>query len=596
MTVNEKIAYIRKKMEENCIDAILVPSADPHMSEYVSDHWKTRAFVSGFSGSAGTFVITREMSGLWTDGRYYVQAAKELAGSEATLFRAADADCPSPVQYLKNQLSEGSIIGLNGRLFSAAELKKMRKDFSEKGMEIDISVDYANDLWEKEGRPAEIFTEAYALDVIYTGKSASEKLTALREKLTALHADAIAVSKLDNIAWLFNLRANDVENNPVLIAYAWISPDEAILFTEQNRISSELTAMLGEEGISLRSYEEIYDFLAQTDKKFRVLCDEKELNSALWDAMEQNETLTVMAGEDPIFLMKACKNSTENTNTQNAYRKDGCALAEFYGWLYEELEKGTELTEYQCSEKLAEFRHAQPLNRGDSFGAIVAYRENAAMMHYAPKADSSAKLERKSFLLIDSGGQYLDGTTDITRTFALGPINETERHDFTLALKGSIALMEATFKYGQSGSQLDVLCREYFWREGLDYRCGTGHGVGFMLNVHEGPQGFGSPVKLEEGMVLTVEPGVYREGEHGIRTENVVHVIKKEMTEYGQMMGFENFTLVPIDRNCLEVSIMTDYEIDWLNRYHEKVWHEISPLVSERARKWLEKYTAPVSR
>lgn len=596
MTVNERIAYIRRKMEADSIDALIIPSADPHMSEYVSDHWKTRAFVSGFSGSAGTFVITREMSGLWTDGRYYVQAAKELSGSEATLFRAADADCPKPVQYLADKLPEGSVVGLNGRLFSAAELKKMRADFSEKGIEIDIAADYANELWEKEGRPAELFTPAYALDAVYTGQTAAEKLAALREKLAGLHADAIVLSKLDNIAWLFNIRANDVENNPVVIAYAYVTPDEALLFTEQSRIPAELAASLKKEGISLRGYEEIYDFLAATDKTARVLCDEKELNSALWDTVEQNESLTAVPGEDPIFLMKACKNPTENANTQNAYRKDGCALAEFYGWLYEELAKGTELTEYGCAEKLAEFRHAQPLNRGDSFGAIVAYRENAAMMHYAPKPDCSAKLEPRSFLLIDSGGQYLDGTTDITRTFALGPINDTERHDFTLALKGSIALMEATFKYGQSGSQLDVLCREYFWREGLDYRCGTGHGVGFMLNVHEGPQGFGSPVKLEEGMVLTVEPGVYREGEHGIRTENVVHVVKGEMTEYGQMMKFENFTLVPIDRNCLDLTIMTDYEIDWLNRYHEKVWTEISPLVSDRARNWLKAYTAPVSR
>ena len=294
--------------------------------------------------------------------------------------------------------------------------------------------------------------------------------------------------------------------------------------------------------------------------------------------------------------MKACKNEVETKNTHNAYRKDGCALAEFYGWLFEELKKGTTLTEWDCSEKLAEFRRAQPLNRGDSFTAIVAYRENAAMMHYAPKPDCSKTLERSHMLLIDSGGQYLDGTTDITRTFALGEISDEERHDSTLALKGSLALMEAVFKEGISGSQLDVLCREYFWREGLDYRCGTGHGVGFMLNVHEGPQGFGSPVKLKEGMVLTVEPGVYTEGSHGIRTENVVTVVKGEKTEYAQFLKFELFTLVPIDTKCLDVTMLTDHELDWLNRYHQHVWEELSPLVSPRAKAWLEDATKPLSR
>ena len=596
MTVNEKISRIRARMAEGGIDAVIIPSADPHMSEYVSDHWKTRAYVSGFSGSAGTFVITREMSGLWTDGRYYVQAAHELEGSEAVLFRASDAGCPTPSGYLAENLPEGSTVGLNGRLFSAAELKKMRGGFSKKGIRVDIAVDYANELWETDGRPADIFTEAWQLDTCYTGQSAAEKLSALREKLSALSADAIVVSKLDNIAWLFNIRANDVENNPVVIAYAYAGPEEAVLFTDQGRIPAALAASLAEEGVALRGYEEIYDFLARTEEKARVLCDEKELNSALLTAVEENAALTAVPGEDPIFMLKACKNEVENRNTANAYRKDGCALAEFYGWLFEELEKGTPLTEYACSEKLGEFRRAQPLNRGDSFGAIVAYRANAAMMHYAPKAEGSAPLAKEGMLLIDSGGQYLDGTTDTTRTFALGPINETERHDFTITLKGSIALMEAVFKYGASGSQLDVLSRQYFWREGLDYRCGTGHGVGFMLNVHEGPQGFGSPVKLEEGMVVTVEPGVYREGEHGIRTENVVRVVKGEMTEYGQMMRFENFTLVPIDVNCLDLSLLSDSEIMWLNRYHERVRAEISPLVSGRARKWLEKYTAPVSR
>ena len=598
MTVNERIAWVRRRMEENGIDACIIPSADPHMSEYVSDHWKTRAYISGFSGSAGTVVITREMSGLWTDGRYYVQAAKEIAGSEVTLFRAADQGCPTPSAYLAEQLPEGAVVGVNGRLFSAGAVEKMRGEFSKKGIVLELRADYANELWEtvEKTRPAEVFTEAFLLDVQYAGRSAAEKLAELRENLEKAGADAIAVSKLDNIAWLFNIRSDDIENNPVVISYAFISAEEALLFTENSRVPEAVRSGLEKEGVSLRPYEEIYSYLEKLDGQLRVLCDKQELNGELLSCIEENEALTAVPGEDPIPLMKACKNETENRNTHNAYLKDGCALAEFYGWLYEELAQGTALTEYDCVEKLAEFRRAQPLNRGDSFGAIIAYRENAAMMHYAPKPGASKKLDKSHFLLIDSGGQYLDGTTDITRTFALGEVNETERFDFTLTLKGSIALLEAVFKYGTSGKQLDALCREYFWREGLDYRCGTGHGVGFMLNVHEGPQGFGSDVKLEEGMVLTVEPGVYREGEHGIRTENVVEVVKGDDTEYGQMMRFCMFTLVPIDTNCLDVSMLTDHEIAWLNAYHERVWEKVSPLVSERAKNWLYRYTRPISR
>lgn len=594
MTANQRIEKIRRLMTENGVDACIIPSADPHMSEYFSDHWKTRAFVSGFKGSAGTFVITKAMSGLWTDGRYYVQAAKELSGTEATLFRASEPDCPSPTAYLCKELPEGSTVGFNGQLFSAVSVEKMEKEFAAHNFKMNSAVDFANDIWED--RPEETLTEVYRLDVCYTGRSAAEKLTDLREQLKKDHADAIVVSKLDNIAWLYNIRSNDVEDNPVVISYAYVSPEEAILFADDSRISSEVKTSLKAEGVSILPYNAIYTFLSDREAEERVLCDRSELNYSLYNAVKGNAALTAVLGTDPIFLMKACKNEVETKNTHNAYRKDGCALAEFYGWLFEELKKGTTLTEWDCSEKLAEFRRAQPLNRGDSFTAIVAYRENAAMMHYAPKPDCSKTLERSHMLLIDSGGQYLDGTTDITRTFALGEISDEERHDSTLALKGSLALMEAVFKEGISGSQLDVLCREYFWREGLDYRCGTGHGVGFMLNVHEGPQGFGSPVKLKEGMVLTVEPGVYTEGSHGIRTENVVTVVKGEKTEYAQFLKFELFTLVPIDTKCLDVTMLTDHELDWLNRYHQHVWEELSPLVSPRAKAWLEDATKPLSR
>ena len=599
MTTNQRISALRSRMAENHIDGCIIPSADPHMSEYVPDHWKTRASLSGFSGSAGTFALTQKESGLWTDGRYYVQAEKELSGSEVKLFRTAEPDCPKPEAYLAEQLPEGSAVGVNSCLFSAKEIAHLRKTFSEKGIKLVCDVDYANELWEsrvgEEQRPSVSFTPLYLLDPKYAGKTREEKLAALREALAKAKVDAIAVSKVDNIAWLFNIRSADVPNNPVVTAYAYVAKDSAVLFTEESRIPPEAREALAASGVTLAPYEGIYPFLAGRKTKERILCDKEELNGRLFTLIEENPALTPVPGEDPIFLMKARKNETENQNTRNAYLKDGCALAEFYAWLFAELDKGTPLTEYDCAVKLGEFRHAQPLNRGDSFTAIVAYRENAAMMHYAPQKEGSKRLEKANLLLIDSGGQYLDGTTDITRTFALGPITDTERHDFTLTLKGSIALLTAVFKSSTSGRELDILCREHFWREGLDYRCGTGHGVGFMLNVHEGPQSFKVSVPFQEGMVVTIEPGVYREGQHGIRTENVVEIVKGEKTEYAQFLKFSLFTLFPIDTSCLDLSLLTAEETAWLDSYHSLVWEKLSPLVSPQAKEWLRKYTRPVA-
>ena len=480
MTVNEKIAKIRERMTENHIDAVIVPSADPHMSEYYSEHWKTRAWLSGFTGSAGSFVITQSVAGLWTDGRYYVQAEKQLSGSEGVLFKMNEPETPKIHEYLAKELPENAVVGINGQLFSVAYVKEMQKAFKKKNIQIDNQVDYANDLWED--RPAESATAVYNLPVKYAGKSAQQKIEELRGKLEAAGAEAIFVNALDGIAWLYNIRANDVACTPVAVAYAYVSKENAILFTNTARVDADVLRVLSENGITMRPYEDVFEYAANIKHQQVVLCDERELNFSLYHTLTNNSNLTLLEGDDPIKLMKAIKNEVETKNTYEAYLQDGIAEAEFYGWLFEALEKGETITEYQASQKLYSFREQRENFKGDSFTAILAYRDNAAMMHYAPKAEGSAVIKPEHFLLNDSGGQYFTGTTDTTRTFAMGELTDEERRDYTIVLKSVIAMSTAVFKEGMTGYGLDILCREGLWKYGLDYRCGTGHGVGYMLN------------------------------------------------------------------------------------------------------------------
>lgn len=595
MTANEKIAQIRELMNKNGVNAIIIPSADPHMSEYFSDHWKTRVWVSGFTGSAGTYVITEKAAGLWTDGRYYVQAEKQLAGSEGVLFKASEPDTPKPYEYLAQELPENAVVGINGQLFSTSFIKLMKEAFAKKNIQIKGDVDYANDIWED--RPEESATEIYTLPVEFAGKSAAQKITELREKIKEEGADAIVINTLDGIAWLYNIRANDVACTPVAIAYAYVSQEDAILFTNTKRVNENVLRVLSENGITMRSYEDVFEYVAGIKKNLRVLCDEKETNYGLYSAVQENENLTIVSAKNPVTLMKAMKNDVETKNTYEAYLQDGIAEAEFYGWLFEALENGETITEYQASEKLYSYREQRKHFKGDSFVPILAYKDNAAMMHYAPKADNSAVINPSHFLLNDSGGQYLTGTTDTTRTFAMGELTDEERRDYTLVLKSVIAMSTAVFKEGTVGYGLDVLCRGVLWKYGLDYRCGTGHGVGYMLNVHEGPHSLGNrDIKLQPGMVLTIEPGIYTEGSHGIRIENTAVIAKGEKTEYGQFLHFDTFTVVPIDTTPLKLEMMNQEEIDWLNDFNRHAYETVAPYVSERAEKWLKKASAPISK
>lgn len=599
MTVNEKIALVREKMAKAGVAALIIPGADPHLSEYFSHHWGTVTYISGFTGEAGTFCITDTVAGLWTDGRFYTQANLELAGSEAVLFRAAEPETPSIPQYLCQQLPAGATVGLNGSLFSAAAVKKMKEQFAEKGILLNSHCDFANEVWEQDSlspRPVEEHTEIYTLEERFSGCSAADKLSRLRQTLKEEGADALIISRLDNIAWLYNLRADDVLNNPVLISYAFVSQQDAKLYTDLSRLPSPVAEELQNNGIFVQPYEEIFSDLAQLEQELTVLCDENEANFNLYEAAANNKHLKTLNKTSPIPLMKALKNEVETNNTFHAYLLDGCAEAEFYAWLEEEMDNGVSLTEWDLSEKIHEFRLAQEDNKGDSFTAIIGYKENAAMMHYAPTAEQSKKLEKEGLLLNDSGGQYLWGTTDTTRTIALGKISDEERRDFTLVLRSVIDLTNAHWLEGTSGKELDILSRNAFWQLGLNYRCGTGHGVGYLLNVHEGPQSFKSTVPLQEGMVLTIEPGVYTEGSHGIRTENTVVVRKGERTEYGQFYHFETFTVVPIDTSCLDMNLLEDEHIDWINSYHAHVLATVGPHVSQRAQEWLKKACLPIGR
>ena len=595
MTTNEKITRIRQLMARDQVQAVIIPSGDPHMSEYFSEHWKTRRFVSGFTGSVGTYVITENASGLWVDGRYYVQAEKQIADSEAVLFRASEPDCPTFSQYLLDNLAPNSVVGLNGKLFSLSMMEQMQQLFAQKGITLNIQADYGNDIWED--RPAEEYTPAYYFDEKYCGKSAAQKLSEVRDALAKQGCDALVVGRLDNSNWLFNVRANDIPNSPIAISYGFVSSDQAVLFTALSRVSAQAAEQLAKNGVTLREYEDIYPFLSSLQTDARVLCDPDEVNYLLYNQMQNNSHLTLVKGVDPIPMMKAVKNETEIANTRLAYLKDGCAEAEFYGWLFEALEKGETVTEWKCSQKIAEFRAQQKHYVSESFTAIIAYRENAAMMHYAPLPQACSTIERENMLLNDSGGQYFTGTTDTTRTFAMGELTDEERRDYTIVLKSVIAMSTAVFKEGMTGYGLDILCREGLWKYGLDYRCGTGHGVGYMLNVHEGPQSLGDrTTKLQPGMVLTIEPGIYTEGSHGIRTENTAVVAMGEKTEYGQFYHFETFTVVPIDTTPLKLEMMTNEEIEWLNAFNQHAYQTVAPHVSPRAEQWLKKATAPISK
>ena len=594
MDIDGKIASLREAMKQEGISAYIIPSNDPHMSEYVSEHWKSRAYFSGFSGSAGTLVVTEQTSGLWTDGRYYIQAIEQLSGSEISLFKIGEKSVPGYIEYLLQEVQPGSVVGLDGKLFSTVMVKSMEKFFKRKKIILKTHIDIIDEVWKD--RPEQVLTPVYLHDQCFTGRSCKEKLAAVRVELKKRHVDAYVLSELASIAWLLNIRASDIEFNPMAIAYAYITMDKAYLCIEGSRLPIDVSMKLKAEGVEIKKYDEIENILKGINKPTKVFCCSHNLNYYLYGLLDKNLSVKILEGEEIVIDLKAVKNEVEIQNIRIAHIKDGCALVHFMVDFEKRMKNNEQVTEYDLVDSLKAARKNQAHNMGESFASIIAYKENAAMMHYTPTRTQTKVIKKSGMLLIDSGGQYLEGTTDITRTFALGNVTEEERRHYTLVLKAHIAMAKAIFMEGTTGGNLDILARAPIWAEGIDYKCGTGHGVGFFLGVHEGPQGLKmtNHIPIKEGMLITNEPGIYIEGKHGVRIENILIVKTYRENEYGKFYQFETVTYFPIDTTPIDLNLLTFEEKEWLNQYHALVYERLSPFLSDEALQWLTVHTRPI--
>ncbi|HEY8499126.1 MAG TPA: aminopeptidase P family protein [Clostridia bacterium] len=592
MNVNDKIQLLREHMKKNGLDAYIIPSPDPHLSEYVADHWKARTWISGFTGSAGTFAATMEESGLWTDGRYFIQAEKQLACSEIQLFKMGIQGVPTYTEWIAGKLKNGECVGFDGRTVSVSDFREMEKKLSAKGIRIDKSRDLVGSIWED--RPQIPSVTVFNHDIKYTGMSAKEKIEKVREEMKKANADNYLISSLDDIAWLFNIRGGDVPFICVTIAYALISTDRAYLFINPAKVPDDVLKTLNDNEVEVLDYGAVREKVEQLDNQQSIAFDVKRTNCWLYDAIPSGCRRIEI--DEITAELKAVKNETEIENFKKCQISDGVAMVKFLIWLEKNVGR-QEISEITVSEKLKQLRSEQPDNIGPSFETIAGYKDHGAMMHYSATENSKYMLEDKGLMVLDSGGQYLSGTTDTTRTIVFNEISEEEKTDFTLVLKAHIALASAKFLYGATGSNLDVLSRKPLWELGLDYKCGTGHGVGYCLSVHEGPQAFTpkqNKAKLEKGMIITIEPGIYREGKHGVRTENMVLVEEDEKTEFGQFMRFEPITLCPVSLKGINPDMLTGQEKEWLNTYHKKVFETLSPYLDAEEKAWLEENTRSI--
>ena len=593
MATGQKIKSLRNLMKSKGLDAYIIPTSDPHQSEYLADYYKTRVWLSGFTGSAGTVVVTEDKAMLWADGRYFIQAENELKGSEIELYKIGIPGFPTYPEWLRDHLENNSRVGFDGEVFAQASVASLEKVLEGKGIDLVGQYDLIDEIWED--RPKAPSSRAFLHEIQYTGKTTAEKLEKVREIMEKKKATHFIVGSLDDIAWLYNIRGGDVENNPVVISYAMITQDEAWLFVDQEKIGQDVRNNLSDQGVNIDDYENLADHVQGINENGSIFLDPANINAWLYSVIPAE--CEIIKGTNITAELKGVKNPTEIENQRNAYIKDGAALVKFMYWLDENIGK-MKITELSAAEKLEEFRRQQDGFIEPSFTTIAAYKENAAMMHYsAVEGKSNYELEPVAMFLVDSGGQYYDGTTDITRTIVLGDITEEEKRDFTLTLKSHINLMNARFLYGATGAGLDAIARYPLWQEGLDYKCGTGHGVGFLLNVHEGPHGMGmnrNNVTFEKGMIITVEPGVYKQGKHGVRIENVAVVDEDIKTDSGQFMKFEVLSFVPIDLEGVQVDLLSSKEKAWLNSYHAEVYSKLSPYLADGEKEWLENKTRSI--
>lgn len=590
--IKERLMKLREEMNKEGMQAYIIPTSDFHETEYVSEYFAARKYMSGFTGSAGVLVVLLDKAGLWTDGRYFIQAANQLAGSGIDLMKQGQEDTPSIEEYIVTNLTQGSVVGFDGRVMNVNDANKYKQAFMMHDIKMVTDKDLVGRIWDD--RPALPCTETFHYDEKYAGKSISEKLTQVREAMKGYNCRSHIVTKIDEIAWLYNLRAHDVPHFPVALAYTIIKENDAMIYIDASRLDEESKTLFAQNHIQVKDYEAIYEDVKTLEGP--VLVDGNFVNSKIVYRLNTE----IVYAQDPIVLLKAMKNETELANTRNAHIKDGVACTKFMYWLMQNVNNG--ISEMSAQEKLQELRKEQADYLEDSFNTICAYKEHAAMMHYSSNEETNVELKPEGMLLVDSGGQYLDGTTDITRTFVLGSITEEEKKWFTLALKGHIRLEKANFLYGCRGLNLDILARGPLWDLDMDYQCGTGHGVGHLSNVHEAPNGFrwkivperNDSCVLEEGMITSNEPGVYVEGEFGIRHENEMVVVKGNKNFYGQFMHFETLTFVPFDRKGIDKSLLSEDELAWLNDYHASVYEKISPFLTNEEAEWLKEACRPL--
>ena len=590
-SIKERIQALRMTFRPNNIKAFIIPSTDPHLSEYVAPYWMSREWISGFTGSAGTAVILMDKAGLWTDSRYFLQAEKELEGSGITLYKEMLPETPSITKFLCQNLKPGESVSIDGKMFSVQQVEQMKEDLAPYQLQVNLFGDPLKNIWKD--RPSMPDAPAFIYDVKYAGKSCGEKVAAIRTELKKKGIFALFLSSLDEIAWTLNLRGSDVHCNPVIVSYLLVTQDEVVYFISPEKITQEVNEYLQEQQVSLRKYDEAESFLNSFTGE-NILIDPKKTNYAIYSAI--NPACKVVRGESPVTLLKAIRNEQEIAGIHHAMQRDGVALVKFLKWLEASVLSGKE-TELSEDRKLHEFRAAQPLYMGESFDTIAGYKEHGAIVHYSATEESDVTLQSKGFLLLDSGAQYLDGTTDITRTIALGELTEEEKTDYTLILKGHIALAMAKFPAGTRGAQLDVLARMPIWSHGMNFLHGTGHGVGHFLSVHEGPQSIRmneNPIVLQPGMVTSNEPGVYKAGSHGIRTENLTLVCKDKEGMFGEYFKFETITLCPICKKGIIKEMLTAEEVKWFNDYHRTVYEKLSPSLNEEEKKWLLEATKAI--
>lgn len=596
MTIKQKLNALRILMKEKKIDAYLVPTDDFHGSEYVGDYFKCRKYITGFTGSAGTAIITQDMAGLWTDGRYFIQAADQLRDTTIELFKSGEPGVPTVHQFLNDKLEDGMCLGFDGRTVSAREAEELQELLQEKHITFSVNDDLIGEIWED--RPVLSCEPVMELDIRWTGKSRADKIAEIREQMKAKEADTFILTSLDDIAWLLNIRGNDIHCCPVVLSYLVMMENELRLYANAAAFSEEIRSNLEADGVKIYPYDDVYSYVQSISSDKKVLLSRANVNSRLVSNIPSE--VTILDEPNLTLLPKAVKNKTEMENERIAHIKDGIAVTKFIHWLKKNVTRTT-ITELSAAEKLYQFRSEQEHFLGESFDPIIAYGTHAAIVHYSATEATDIPLEARGMVLADTGGHYLEGTTDITRTIVLGPVTAKEKKFFTAVLRGNLNLAAAKFKYGCTGLNLDYLARGPLWELGEDYNHGTGHGVGYLLNVHEGPNSFrwknlpGNPAPvLEEGMITSDEPGYYLENEFGIRHENLVLCKKAEKTSFGQFMCFEPLTMVPFDLEGINPEEMTERERKLLNDYHQKVYTTISPYLDEEEKEWLKQATREI--